>query len=120
MPERGQTLPLEDVTDATFAERVLRAAVPVVVSHWATWCAPCRQLEPVLEELAGHYRDRVRFVRIDTDAATSTPQAQGIRGVPTVQVFRGGVEVVRFQGSRTKLELLGAIDRLLADPGAEA
>lgn len=114
------TLPLEVVTDGTFAERVLGAGLPVVVSHGATWCAPCRQLEPVLEELAGHYRDRVRFVRIDTDAATATPQAQGIRGVPTVQLFRDGVEVVRFQGARTKLELLGAIDRLLTDPGTAA
>lgn len=111
MPVR--TAALEEVTDATFGAQVLCADGPVVVLHTAEWCAPCRQLEPVLEELAARYRDRVRFVRLDTDDATTTPQEQGIRGVPTVQVFRHGAEVVRFQGARTKQELLAAIDGLL-------
>lgn len=109
-----RTRTLEDVTDATFTEQVLRAEGPMVVLHTASWCAPCRQLEPVLEELAGHYHGAVEFVRLDTDEATVTPQEQGIHGVPTVQVFRRGAEVVRFQGARTKQELLAAIDGLLA------
>ncbi|SDB96747.1 thioredoxin [Raineyella antarctica] len=109
-----ESLPLEVVTDATFTDRVLDADVPVVVLYWATWCAPCRQLLPIMEELAGWYRDRVRIVRIDTDAATATPQAQGVHGVPTVQLFRSGAEVARFQGARTKIELTEAIDGLLA------
>lgn len=108
--------PLEDVDDTTFAGRVLDSTTPVVVAHGAPWCAPCRQLEPILEELAGHFSERVRFVRVDTDRATSTPQEQGIRGIPTVQLFRHGREVSRFLGARTKLELLEAIDALLAEP----
>lgn len=110
-----ESLELEDVGDATFAARVVEAELPVVVSHGAAWCAPCRQLEPVLEELAGHYRGRVRFVRVDTDSSTATPLEQGIRGIPTVQLFRSGREVTRFQGSRSKTELLEAIEALLAD-----
>ncbi len=105
---------LDAVTDATFAESVLGAEVPVVVHHWATWCSPCRQLDPILEELAGRYRDRVRFVRLDTDANTVTPTDQGVRGVPTVQIFVGGREVRRFQGARTKMELQDAVDAVLA------
>lgn len=104
----------EEVTGATFIERVLDADVPVVVEYWATWCSPCRQLAPILEELAAAYGDQVRFVRVDTDAQPAVPQTQGIRGVPTVQLFSGGTEVRRFQGARTKMELQGAVEEILA------
>ncbi|MEA5153249.1 thioredoxin family protein [Raineyella sp.] len=106
--------PLDAVTDATFADSVLSAAVPVVVHHSAAWCSPCRQLDPILQELATRFRDRVRFVRLDTDANPVTPAEQGVHGVPTVQIFVGGREVRRFQGARTKMELQDAVESVLA------
>lgn len=105
---------LDAVTDATFAERVLAAEVPVLVDYWATWCSPCRQLDPILEELAVRYRDRVRFLRLDTDANAVTPETQRVRGVPTVQIFVAGQEVRRFQGAKTKRELQDAVESVLA------
>lgn len=114
MPDGATVFAREEVTDATFTERVLDADVPVVVEYWATWCSPCRQLAPILEELKATYGDRVRFVRVDTDAQSAVPLAQGIRGVPTVQLFSGGTEVRRFQGARTKMELQGAVEEILA------
>nr|WP_228489299.1 thioredoxin domain-containing protein [Raineyella fluvialis] len=101
------------MTDATFAELVLGAPVPVVVGYWATWCSPCRQLQPILEELASRYRGRVRFLCLDTDANTVTPEAEGVRGVPTIQIFVDGLEVRRFQGAKTKLELQEAVEAVL-------
>ncbi|WOP19583.1 thioredoxin family protein [Raineyella sp. LH-20] len=105
---------LDAVTDATFAERVLAANVPVVVDYWAPWCSPCRQLDPILEELAVRFGGRVRFLRLDTDANGVTPDVQGVRGLPTVQLFVAGQEVRRFQGAKTKLELQNAVESVLA------
>ena len=79
-----------DVTDATFDEVVLKSGKPVVVDYWADWCAPCRQLSPILDELAGEYSDKITFVKLDTNVNTQVPLQQGVLGLPTVQVFVGG------------------------------
>ncbi|MDR0416482.1 MAG: thiol reductase thioredoxin, partial [Propionibacteriaceae bacterium] len=69
---------LTAVTDATFEAEVVRAAGPVLVDYWADWCAPCRQLTPVIERLAEEYGDRVKFVSVDANANTDVPVAHGV------------------------------------------
>ena len=100
---------LEKVCDATFTTRVLHSDVPVLVDFAADWCAPCRQMEPVLAELSEQWAGRVRIVRLDTDANPRTPTEHGVRGIPTLQLFVAGRPVRRFQGSRTKQELQAAL-----------
>lgn len=104
---------IETVSDASFRERVLRSPAPVVVEYTATWCSPCRQMAPVLEEVARAYGDRVRFVRVDTDDSPNTAQDQDVRGVPTLQMFHRGKVTKRSQGARTKQELVTMVDDLI-------
>ncbi|MDR0848496.1 MAG: thioredoxin [Propionibacteriaceae bacterium] len=99
------------VTDATFSAEVLNADTPVVVDYWADWCAPCRQLSPIIDELAGQYPD-VKFVKVDTNVETGTAAAQDVRTLPTVQVFAAGEVVTQFVGSVTKMKLREAIESL--------
>ena len=101
------------VTDADFADVVLKSAKPVVVDYWADWCAPCRQLSPIIEELAGELGDRVTFVKMDTNTNTSTPLQQGIMSLPTIQVFVGGEVVKQFVGAKPKATFVKALDDYL-------
>jgi len=102
-----------DVTDSTFAEVVLKSAKPVVVDYWADWCAPCRQLSPILDELAGEYSDKITFVKMDTNVNPQVPLQQGVLGLPTVQVFVGGEVVKSFTGAKPKSTLLKALEEYL-------
>lgn len=101
------------VTDATFEEVVLKSAKPVLVDYWADWCAPCRQLSPIIDELARDHGDAVTFVKLDTNTNTKTPLAYGVLGLPTLQIFVGGEVVKQFQGGKTKAALLRAIEEYL-------
>lgn len=102
-----------NVTDATFAEQVLRSPKPVLVDYWAEWCAPCKQLSPIIEELASEYGDRISFVKLNADENTQTPVSYGILGLPTIQVFVGGEVVKQFQGGKTKAMLVRALEEFL-------
>lgn len=102
-----------DVTDADFSKVVLESAVPVLVDYWAGWCTPCKQLAPILDELAETYRDRMKFVRIDTDTNNSTPVAYSVNGLPTVHIFMAGKMVKSFQGSKPKMVFATAIESFL-------
>ncbi len=103
---------LTAVTDATFATEVLQSAQPVLVDYWADWCAPCRQLAPVVEELAKQYDGRVKFVSVDTNENTATAASQDIRTLPTVQIFVKGELVTAMVGSVTKMKLRQALESL--------
>ena len=101
-----------DVTDADFAAKVLNAPRPVVVDFWADWCAPCKQLSPILDELAATYDGRIDFVKLDTNENMSVPAQYGVLRLPTVLVFSNGEIVKQFMGAVPKLQLRKALDEV--------
>jgi thioredoxin 1 len=90
------------VTDDTFESEVLQAADPTLVDFWAAWCGPCRMIAPIVEEIADEYDGRLRVAKMDVDANPNTPWQLGIRGIPTLILFKEGVEAKRFIGYRPK------------------
>jgi thioredoxin 1 len=102
-----------DVTDATFGELVLKSTKPVVIDYWADWCAPCKQLSPIIDELANEHGDKVTFLKMDTNTSTQVPTQQGVLGLPTIQVFVGGQVVKSLTGAKPKSVLLKAIAEYL-------
>ena len=92
----------KDVTDATFSDEVLKADKPTVVDYWADWCGPCKQLSPILDQIAEEYGDKINFVKVDADANTKVATDQGILGLPTVQIYQNGEVVKQFQGGKPK------------------
>ncbi len=102
-----------EVTDATFNDVVLKSATPVLVDYWADWCSPCKQLSPIIDELANEYGDKITFVKLDTNANPQVPARQGIMGLPTLQLFVGGQVVASMQGGKTKASLIRALEDYL-------
>ncbi len=107
------TKPIE-VTDDEFDEAVLQADLPVLVDFWATWCAPCKIVGPIVEELAEEYDGRVKFVKLDTEENFAVPDRYGIRNLPTLLVFKGGQQVDQVFGARPKAELKRTLEKVLA------
>lgn len=102
-----------DVTDATFNDLVVKSTKPVLIDYWADWCAPCKQLSPIIDELARDYGDKVTFLKMDTNTSTQVPTQQGVLGLPTIQVFVGGEVVKSFTGAKPKSVLLRAIEEYI-------
>ncbi|HYP27946.1 MAG TPA: thioredoxin [Blastocatellia bacterium] len=106
-----------EVTDQNFETEVLKSDQPVLVDFWAEWCQPCRMLAPTVESVAEKYKGKARVVKINVDDSTSTAQRYGIKGIPTLILFRGGNENDRVVGTTSKENISRMIDRAL---GAEA
>jgi thioredoxin 1 len=93
------------VTDASFEEEVLGAEVPVLVDFWAEWCGPCKMIAPVLSELADEYAGKVKICKVDVDANPDIPPKFGIRGIPTLILFKGGNAEATKVGALSKAQL---------------
>ena len=104
---------LTQVSDATFSEVVLQSDKPVLVDYWAQGCSPCKQLTPIIEELAAECGDRISFVMIDTAANPLSPAQHHVMALPTLQLFHRGEVVKSFRGAKNKAVLLKALKEFL-------
>ena len=102
-----------NLTTSTFDETVGASNVPVVVDFWAEWCGPCKMIAPVLEEIANEYGDRLKVCKVDVDANPDLPGKFGIRGIPTLIVFKGGSAVETKVGALSKTQLAEFVDGCL-------
>lgn len=101
---------IQAVTDQSFDEDVLQSDKPVLVDYWAEWCGPCKAIAPVLEEIASDYADRIRVAQLNIDENPDTPPRYGIRGIPTLMLFKdGNVEATKV-GAVSKSQLTAFID----------
>jgi thioredoxin 1 len=98
------------VTDANFVSDVLQSDRPVLVDFWAEWCAPCRKVEPVLEEIANELGDKVSIVKLNIDENPETARAYRVMSVPTLTVFKDGQPVQSMAGARPKGDLVRLIE----------
>lgn len=102
------------VTDATFSEEVERSPLPVVLDMWAAWCAPCRMIAPMVDEMAAEMAGRVRFGKLNIDENPATAARFNVRSIPTLLVLRGGQEVDRIVGVQPKAEIVRRLEQVTA------
>ena len=103
-----------DVTDATFDAEVLKSQTPVVVDFWAPWCAPCRQVAPILEEIGREHAEKIRVVKLNTDENPVIAARYAVTALPTLAVYSGGEMVKTIIGARPKPALLRELSAWLA------
>lgn len=98
------------VSDSSFENDVLKASQPVLVDYWAEWCGPCKMIAPILDEVAREYAGRVTVAKVNIDQNTDTPTRYGIRGIPTLMLFKDGNVAATKVGALSKSQLTAFID----------
>jgi len=101
------------VNDKNFAAEVLNSTIPVLVDFWATWCGPCRSIGPVVEELAREFTGKVKVTKLNVDDSPATPSQYGVRGIPTLILFKGGKIFDQIVGAVPKARLKAMIEKAL-------
>ena len=102
---------VQTFTDTNFDQSVLQSGQPVLVDFWAEWCAPCRMLAPTVAAVAEHYGDSASVVKLNVDDNPSTAQRYGIKGIPTLILFREGKEVERVVGATSKESITRMVEK---------
>jgi thioredoxin 1 len=98
------------ISDATFDAAVLQSPLPVLVDYWAEWCGPCRMIAPILEEISKEYDGRLKVAKVNVDENQQTPAKYGIRGIPTLMLFKNGNIEATKVGALSKSQLTAFID----------
>ena len=105
---------IKHTTDATFDADVLKSATPVLVDYWAEWCGPCKMIAPILDDVATGYQGKLTIAKMNVDENREIPAKFGIRGIPTLMLFKGGELAATKVGALSKSQLTAFIDQQLA------
>jgi thioredoxin 1 len=105
---------MKHATDTSFEQDVLKASKPVLVDFWAEWCGPCRQLSPILDDLSNELGERVTIVKVNIDENPEAPGKYGVRGIPTMILFKGGEAVATKVGALPKTQLKAWLEEQVA------
>lgn len=105
---------IQHVSDASFEASVLQAGQPVLVDFWAEWCGPCKMIAPILDEVAGTYQGKLQVAKLNVDENRDIPAKFGIRGIPTLMLFKDGQLAATKVGAMSKAQLTAFIDQQLA------
>ena len=104
---------ITNATDSSFEDDVLKSDTPVLVDYWAAWCGPCKMIAPILEEVAKEYDGRLKVVKVNIDDNPDTPRKYGVRGIPTLTVFKNGNVEATKVGALSKSQLTAFLDSTL-------
>jgi len=98
------------LSDDSFEDEVINTEGPVLVDYWADWCGPCKMIAPILDEIANEYKDKIKIAKLNIDENPATPPKYGIRGIPTLMLFKGGNVEATKVGAVSKSQLTAFID----------
>jgi thioredoxin 1 len=101
---------IQDVSDASFQSDVLESSTPVLVDYWAEWCGPCKMIAPILDEVSKDYDGRLKIAKLNVDDNREVPAKFGIRGIPTLMLFKGGQLAATKVGALSKAQLTAFLD----------